>query len=166
MFRLPAVSPFIPEAGVGVSTGVGFSVLRRRFAWQFFDRHLSAALIYCNQSWWRLLFEGWHCRGVSGIRVSDQRTSYLTLAWVRLGTLCFTRQMLRSAWWQNLRHLRWKSSFTIPNFTFCRITIKHGKNVLLRQQNYGQQINFLLLQPKISLQQPNVLLIELNILLL
>jgi len=38
--------------------------------------------------------------------------------------------------------------------------------VLLRQQNLGQQINFLLLQPKIVLQQPNVLLIELHILLL
>ena len=37
--------------------------------------------------------------------------------------------------------------------------------VLLRQQNYGQQINFLLLQPKNFLQQPNVLLAELNILL-
>jgi len=40
------------------------------------------------------------------------------------------------------------------------------KMVLLRQQNWGQQIKFLLLQPKISLQQPNVLLVELNILLL
>jgi len=40
------------------------------------------------------------------------------------------------------------------------------KMVLLRYQNSGQQINFLLLQPKILLQQPNVLLIELNILLL
>ena len=38
--------------------------------------------------------------------------------------------------------------------------------VLLRQQNQGQQINFLLLQPKILLQQPNVLVIELNIMLL
>jgi len=37
--------------------------------------------------------------------------------------------------------------------------------VLLRQQNYGQEMNFLLLQPKILLRQPNVLLIELNILL-
>ena len=40
------------------------------------------------------------------------------------------------------------------------------KKVLLRQQNKGQQIIFLLLQPKLLLQQPNVLLIELNILLL
>jgi len=40
------------------------------------------------------------------------------------------------------------------------------KMVLLRQQNDGQQITFLLLQPKILLQQPNILLIELNILLL
>jgi len=40
------------------------------------------------------------------------------------------------------------------------------KMVLLRQQNSGQQMNFLLLQPKILLQQTNVLLIELNILLL
>jgi len=37
--------------------------------------------------------------------------------------------------------------------------------VLLRQQNWGRQINFLLPQPKILLQQPKVLLIELNILL-
>ena len=42
----------------------------------------------------------------------------------------------------------------------------HGKMVLLRQQNYGQQMKFLLLQPKILPQQPNVLLIEPNILLL
>ena len=34
------------------------------------------------------------------------------------------------------------------------------KMVLLRQQNQGQQIKFLLLQPKILPQQPNVLLIE------
>jgi len=40
------------------------------------------------------------------------------------------------------------------------------KMVLLRQQNKGQQIIFLLLQRKISLQQPNDLLIELNIVLL
>jgi len=39
------------------------------------------------------------------------------------------------------------------------------KMVLLRQQNRGQQIKFLLLQPKILLHQPNVLLTELNILL-
>ena len=38
--------------------------------------------------------------------------------------------------------------------------------VSLRQQNKGQQMTFLLLQPKISMQQPKVLLIELNILLL
>jgi len=36
------------------------------------------------------------------------------------------------------------------------------KTVLLRQQNEGQQMNFLLLQPKILLQQSNVLLIELK----
>jgi len=40
------------------------------------------------------------------------------------------------------------------------------KMVLLRQQNWGQQITFLLLQPKILPQQSNVLLIEPNILLL
>ena len=40
------------------------------------------------------------------------------------------------------------------------------KMVLLRQQNLGQQLHFLMLQPKILLQQPNVLLIELNILLM
>jgi len=40
------------------------------------------------------------------------------------------------------------------------------KMVLLRQQNKGQQMNFLLLQPKLLLQKPNVLLIEPNILLL
>ena len=40
------------------------------------------------------------------------------------------------------------------------------KMVLQRQQNQGQQINFLLLQPKNLLQQPNVLLIQLKILLL
>jgi len=39
------------------------------------------------------------------------------------------------------------------------------KMVLLRQPNWGQQINFLLLPPKILMQQPNDLLIELNILL-
>ena len=38
--------------------------------------------------------------------------------------------------------------------------------VLLRQQNSGQQTFFLFLQPKILLQQPNVLLIEQNISLL
>jgi len=37
------------------------------------------------------------------------------------------------------------------------------KMVLLRQQNMRQQINFLLLQPKILLQQPNVLSIEVRI---
>jgi len=37
------------------------------------------------------------------------------------------------------------------------------KMVLLRQQNYGPQMNFLLLQPKILLQQPNVLLLKQNI---
>ena len=41
------------------------------------------------------------------------------------------------------------------------------KMVLLRQQiNWGKQINFLLLQPKLLLQQPNVLFIEVNFLLL
>jgi len=39
------------------------------------------------------------------------------------------------------------------------------KMVLLRQQNWGQQIKILLLKPNILLQQPNVLLTELNILL-
>jgi len=38
--------------------------------------------------------------------------------------------------------------------------------VLLWQQNQGQQIFFLLPQPKILLQKPNDLLIELNIFLL
>jgi len=43
----------------------------------------------------------------------------------------------------------------------------HGKKmILLQQQNYGQQIKFLLLQIKLLLQQPNVLFTELNILLL
>jgi len=36
--------------------------------------------------------------------------------------------------------------------------------VLVRQQNQGQQIKFLLQQPEILLQQPNVLLMVLNIL--
>jgi len=46
-------------------------------------------------------------------------------------------------------------------------TITDTENmVLLRQQNKGQQIKFLLLQKKNSPQQRNVLLIELNILLL
>jgi len=47
---------------------------------------------------------------------------------------------------------------------------KTGRNtekmVLLRQQKKGQQIKFLLLQQKILLQQPTVLLTELNILFL
>jgi len=41
-----------------------------------------------------------------------------------------------------------------------------GKNGIVTATKSGTTNNFLLLQPKISLQQPNVLLIELNILLL
>jgi len=59
----------------------------------------------------------------------------------------------------NKSSLSWSKTAITPT--------QHGKKmVLLRQQNQGQQMNFLLLQPKILLQQPNVLLIELNILLL
>jgi len=54
----------------------------------------------------------------------------------------------------------WKNE--MKQYLICQL---HEKMVLSRQQNKGQQIKFLLLQPKILLQQPNVLLTELNILL-
>jgi len=50
------------------------------------------------------------------------------------------------------------------DYELTRVTkLLTEKMVLSQQQNWGQQMKFLLLQPKILLQQPNVLLIELNI---
>jgi len=48
----------------------------------------------------------------------------------------------------------------------CNLKIDIAKKNGFPATKLGQQIKFLLLQPKILPQQPNVLLIELNILLL
>ena len=65
--------------------------------------------------------------------------------------------------WVFLRTYRIHSQ---SKFLCCVQFLLHGKKGFVSATKLGTTNNFLLLQPKISLQQPNVLLTELNILLL